>query len=151
MERLGQKIVRLFNSVTQPLPSPEKEEDKFLGGLNHLSLREIRGVLKIVIDQTKESRKYGLYISGELLEKEEAFFLVGLNELGGVANVKNNYKFEDVSRVIANTAGAFFEKESREFHEKFSKAKTGAKTRYDVHLELTRGAILNAVYDNRII
>ena len=149
-KRLGQKIAYLFKNATQPLPNPEKEEDKFLGGLNHLSQKEIRGILKIIIDQTKENRKYDLFISSELLEKEETFFLEMLNKLGGILNIKSKYKFEDVFQIIGKCSDIFFEKELEEFHEKFSQITSGAKTRYNVHLEIIREAILNAIYNDRL-
>lgn len=55
----------------KPLPRPENEEDKFLGGLKYLSQKQVRGVIKIVIEEARKSRKFGLYINDELLEKEE--------------------------------------------------------------------------------
>jgi hypothetical protein len=133
-----------------PLPRPEAEEDKFLGGLEHLSLKQIRGVLKIVIDEVKNSRKFKLFIDDKLRVKEEEFFLVMLNRFGGIGPMVNNHSFEEASKIIGDTADKFFDKEAQEFFEKFKNAGGGSRLRYNNHLEITRGHILNEAYNHHL-
>jgi hypothetical protein len=147
MENRGDRITSVFDHFARPLPRPEAEANKFLGDLKHLSQQEVRDLLKIIIDQAGESRKYGLYLNGKLLEKEERFFLTILDSLGGISTIVNGHRFEDVERAISDMESAYFEPELREFYAKFSKKKDGAKTTYNAHLSSVRGAVLNAVFN----
>ncbi|KKU09372.1 MAG: hypothetical protein UX13_C0042G0008 [Candidatus Woesebacteria bacterium GW2011_GWB1_45_5] len=149
MENPIRKLSKIVENITNPLPRPEIEENKFLEGLSHLSQKEIREVLRIVIDETRKSRKFGLFLDPQLLEKEEGFFLVGLDTFGGIDNIVGNCKLEEISKVMSDIGDKFFEKEREEFHKKFKEAKDGGSAnRYNLHLESTKNMILHGVYNS---
>jgi hypothetical protein len=144
------KIGTSFEEIP-PLPDPKEEEKKFLGSFAHLSQDQIRNILTVIIDQAKESRTFGLDITSALLEKEETFFLRVLDNYGGIGQLVNDNEFDDVSQKIRDLAAESFHEESQQFFEKFKEAKDGgSKIRYNVHLELMRGTLLNLAYNHQL-
>ena len=107
------------------------------------------------MEKVKESRKFGLKIGQDLIEKEEVFFLLALNRYGGIEYVVKNHDFDEVSKEMGEAAGKIFEKEGREYFDKFKQLQgagkfSGSLNSYMVHLEVTRGAILNLAYSGQI-
>jgi hypothetical protein len=151
MEILKLGLVDVFNRVAHPLPDPKKEAEKFASSLKHISQKGAEEIIKIVVEEAGKSRKFGLFLNKDLLEREELFFLASVDYFGGLANMVKGHSFEEAGQIIAEVEHDFFENESSEFFAKFSKENDfGSKNRYDNHLESTRGAILNAVYNNQI-
>lgn len=131
------------------LPRPEKEEDKFLASFNNLSQEQIRAVIAEVIEQARESRKYGLYVDRQLLYKEERFYLFLLDTYGGVDKMVAEHKFEEVSQTMAELCAKVFANEKKLYFVKFSQIKDGgSNNRYEVHLENIRTNILRRAYNH---
>jgi hypothetical protein len=146
MASLKEKLSYHFYNIMNPLPRPEKEEDKFLGRFPHLSQKEVRGALRIVIDETERSRRFGLYIDNTLLEREEIFFLFVLDKLGGIQHIADSYEFDQVLQLVNEKMHNFFMKEKEYYFNKFSK-EGGVKNRYDCHLISINASICQAVYN----
>lgn len=131
----------------KPLPNPEIEENKFLGGLQYLSQKEIRSVIETVIEEIKLSRNHGLFINDELIEKEEAFFLIIFNSHKGISRMVRDEKFEDLSLRLGDLMAQFFEPEAKAYFEQFKDVKGGSRARYNDHLHSLKGTLLNKAYN----
>lgn len=150
MEELGARIRDKIKSL-KPLPRPENEEEKFLGDFHHLSQRQIREILRLVIDEAEKSKKFGLHINGELLEREEVFCLTVFDHCGGVNNLIKGMEYEDAFKITGEIMNDFFEEERESYFRQFSQAEDfGSRNRYQVHLESLRGSLLRAAYNGKL-
>lgn len=152
MENWKRFTQNLFEKL-QPLPKAEVEEDKFLNvlSLNALSGKQIREVLRIVIEEARKSRRFGLIVNGHLLEREEAFFLAIINKLGGVGPLTRNYSYEEAYQRIGEVMHQLFAEDEKRFHQSFSEAGDGgANTRYAAHLVSVLSSVLQAAYNGNL-
>ena len=137
----------ILRNILQPLPDPKKEANKFsTSPLHHLFFDHIKEIVRIVIDEMQASRKFGLYIEKEHLEKEELFFLATVNGFGGIWHMRRAVPFEDAQRMISKLMWDHFEPELRHYFELAQRKNEAVRNKYNCHLESVRDSLLHGIY-----
>lgn len=137
---------KMFHRV----PDPEKEASKFFSSpLNRLFYSQIKETIRIILDEVRISREFGLLIEGKHVEEEELFFLTALNLMGGPLHMLKAVAFDDASAVINSLMWTHFEIELKHYFELSEKRKEAVRNKYNCHLESVRNRILHEIYSEQ--
>lgn len=142
------KIIQvLATRISHPLPNPKKEAWKFFdAALHKLLFEHIKEIVRLVIDEARRSREFGLYIEAEHFEKEELFFLAAINELGGIWPMRKHVLFEEAQKAVSRNMHSFFEAEKRFYFEQAKRRGESVLNKYNCHLEAVRNRVLREIY-----
>ena len=141
------RIKMFLNGFLRPLPDPEKEAQKFFTSpLHHLCFDHIKEVVRLIIDEARESRKFDFFIEKPHIEKEELFFLATINGLGGVWRMRRVIVFDEAREVISGLMWEHFEQELRYYFELAEKRNEFPLNKYNCHLESALDRLLHEIY-----
>ncbi|HEC65866.1 MAG TPA: hypothetical protein ENI23_11250 [bacterium] len=142
-------IESVSGNKNQPLPTAKEEINRFKGEFANLKQEQITKILEIVINETKKSREFGLFLSSDLLVREESFFLNILNKLGGIEQITKDMEFEETIKIISEASQEEFAQELQNYFDLFkNRDEAGSNLRYSIHLEAISSSILQKVYSD---
>lgn len=143
----------ILRNIFQPLPDPESEADKFLScPLPQLPFSQMREFVRFILEEVKKSRKFGLIIEYEHIEKEELFFLSAIGALGGPAAMLRVVTYEKAQELISVDMWKHFRKELLYYFKLSNMEGRTVKNMYNCHLQCVRDRILHEIYNvpNRV-
>ena len=118
----------------------------FESPLPFLPFQHIQELVRLVIDEARKSRKFGLYLSKEHLEKEELFFLAIINRMWGVWHIRKIIHPEDVRRLISDLMWEHFKEEISYYFLLAQQQKEAVLNKYNCHLECVRERLIREIY-----
>jgi len=137
-----------LKDILYPLPDPEREAYKFFTSpLQHLVYDQIKELMRFVLDEVRKSKALGLYIKNEHIEKEELFFLVTINAMGGVTYMRKAFSHEKAQQLITETMWKHFEQETLHYFVLSKERGEAVHNKYNCHLESVLNRLLHEIYD----
>ena len=147
MKSLIKKTKLFCKFLLNPIPNVEKELIKVLNfKLHFLSMDHIREILRLIFDEVKKSRSFGLYIEKAHLEKEELLFLALLNDFGGIHNIRTSIPYEEMSTVLFELAFSNLGSEAEYYHAKSKFECEDVNTKYSLHINSVIARFLHEIY-----
>jgi len=141
------RIKMFLSGFFQRLPDPEREAQKFFTSPLHCLLFDhVKEVVRLVIDEARESRKFDFYIEKQHLEKEELFFLAAINGLGGIWHMRGAIVFDETRKIISELMWKHFEQELRYYFKLAEKRNEFPRNKYNCHLESVLDRLLREIY-----
>jgi hypothetical protein len=145
------KLLRFLKNILNPLPNPRREV-KMLCALRQIRLseNEVSLIVHYIIDELQRSREYGFYIKRDHVVREELFFLLTLEALGGIAHMQATLKYEKAFLVVSNVMWKCFERELKFYFERSKRLGEDVRNKYDCHLESVCSRLLREVYAYKV-
>ncbi|MFA6364955.1 MAG: hypothetical protein WCW78_00970 [Candidatus Paceibacterota bacterium] len=131
------------------IPHPKDAAFAEFAALHHLSAQQIQDIIRTIGEQIELSRKFDLFVEWGHYQKEVAFILVFLDQMGGPSTIRERYLFNDAKYLLTEMMDAHFLNELSHYFTQCSN-QGGIKNKYALHLESIRGRILNNIYNKEL-
>lgn len=142
------RLPQVLRGFIVPLPNPRKEADRFFSfPLHNLPFLYVQELVRLILDEVRKSRGFGLYIERRHIEREELFFLAIINSLGGAHHLRREFTFEQAHTIISKLMWIYFANEVRYY---FERSKEGeVRNKYNAHLECVLSRLLREMYEGQ--
>lgn len=143
IKEIKSKLKNIFN----PIPSLDEEAHKFMNmSFKNISFRQIKEILRLILDEVEKSRKFGLFIRDEDLFEEELIFLAFIEGMGGVSSMIKKVSYENVQRILDDMLDEKLKEKFKYYFEKSRKKNESVKNKYNCHVFCTKSRILQEIY-----